>query len=167
MAVPYNIEKVLEQFTKEIKGLFGKETISVIVFGSAVTEEFDPRKSDLNFLVVLSEKGIKQVDKCFWVKKFGVDYLKRQGNYIITDARYYEELFFLQDFAAKNPNTLEVVFIYVNRTHPDVNLNVDGSHPDVYTKCGMKLKKSDADYVYENFENNEGSFNNLVEYVSS
>jgi len=65
MAVPYNIEKVLEQFTKEIKGLFGKETISVIVFGSAVTEEFDPRKSDVNFLVVLSEKGIKQIGKAF------------------------------------------------------------------------------------------------------
>ena len=84
-------------------------------------------------LIDFSEKGIKQVDTCFWVKKFGVDYLKNRGNYIITDARYYEEYYYLKEFAAKNPNTLKIIFVYVNRVHEDESLNVNGIHPDVYT----------------------------------
>ena len=52
-------------------------------------------------LIDFSEKGIKKVDKSFWVKKFAVDYSREGGNVIITDARYYEEFLFLKHFASE------------------------------------------------------------------
>lgn len=41
---------------------FGEELVSVILYGSAVTPDFVPKKSDLNFLIVLSERGIEQLN---------------------------------------------------------------------------------------------------------
>ena len=41
---------------------FGDDLVSVILYGSSVTPEYDPNKSDLNFLIVLSEQGIERLD---------------------------------------------------------------------------------------------------------
>ena len=41
--------------------VFGDDLVSVILYGSSVTQEYDPNKSDLNFLIVLSEEGIERL----------------------------------------------------------------------------------------------------------
>jgi predicted nucleotidyltransferase len=41
--------------------VFSDNLISVILYGSAVTPEYVPKKSDLNFMVVFSEEGIEQL----------------------------------------------------------------------------------------------------------
>lgn len=41
--------------------VFSNDLISVILYGSAVTDEYLPKKSDLNFLIVLSERGIENL----------------------------------------------------------------------------------------------------------
>jgi len=45
----------------DYKNLFGDDLVSVILYGSSVTKEYDPNKSDLNFLIVLSEEGIERL----------------------------------------------------------------------------------------------------------
>ena len=45
----------------DCKSAFADDLISVILYGSGVTTEYDPKKSDLNFLVVLSEDGIERL----------------------------------------------------------------------------------------------------------
>ncbi len=55
------IDKTCDAFSGEINRLFGDELVSIILYGSAVGTDFRPGKSDLNFLVVLTENGIKQV----------------------------------------------------------------------------------------------------------
>ena len=40
---------------------FDKDLVSVILYGSAITQEYIPKKSDLNFLIVLSEDGIENL----------------------------------------------------------------------------------------------------------
>ena len=45
----------------DYKNLFGDDLVSVILYGSSVTKEYDPNRSDLNFLIVLSEKGIERL----------------------------------------------------------------------------------------------------------
>ena len=45
----------------DYRRVFGKDLISVILYGSAVTEDYVPKKSDLNFLIVLSEEGIEKL----------------------------------------------------------------------------------------------------------
>ena len=41
---------------------FDKDLVSVILYGSAITQEYSPKKSDLNFLIVLSEDGIEKLN---------------------------------------------------------------------------------------------------------
>lgn len=74
MARIKDLEKSLQEFSDDIKGTFGSELISLILYGSSAGEEFDPKKSDLNFLLVLSETGINRLSLCFpllkkWEKK--------------------------------------------------------------------------------------------------
>ena len=41
--------------------VFGDDLVSVTLYGSSLTKEYDPTKSDLNFLLVLSEEGIERL----------------------------------------------------------------------------------------------------------
>lgn len=61
-AMPEQLKEVINNFTADINDFFGKEVEAVILFGSAATEEYIPKKSDVNFLVCLSDKGIEQID---------------------------------------------------------------------------------------------------------
>ena len=60
-SVPDKLDEIYTPFAKEIERLFGKDLISIILFGSAVTGDYMPNKSDLNFLVVLTQKGIQKI----------------------------------------------------------------------------------------------------------
>ncbi|MBW1979664.1 MAG: hypothetical protein JRJ12_00420 [Deltaproteobacteria bacterium] len=57
-------DEVLQKATRlaeDYQQVFGPDLISVILYGSALTSEYLPRKSDLNFLIVLTEKGIEEL----------------------------------------------------------------------------------------------------------
>ena len=55
------LESVFEGFVRDVRGLFGEDAVAVIVYGSAVTEEYLPGKSDINFLVALTDAGIRRI----------------------------------------------------------------------------------------------------------
>jgi predicted nucleotidyltransferase len=68
------IEQTITQFSEDIQKTFGDAIVSIILYGSAASDEFIPKKSDLNFLVVLTAKGIDQIDRVHklfpkWTKK--------------------------------------------------------------------------------------------------
>jgi predicted nucleotidyltransferase len=69
------IERAVKQFSEDIQKTFGSDVVSIVLYGSAVGEEFIPKKSDLNFLVVLTAKGIEQIDQ---VHKLFPKWVKRQ-----------------------------------------------------------------------------------------
>jgi hypothetical protein len=69
MARIKDLEKSLQEFSDDIKKVFGSEFSSLILYGSGAGKEFDPKKSDLNFLLVLSETGINRLSQCFPVLK--------------------------------------------------------------------------------------------------
>jgi predicted nucleotidyltransferase len=69
-----HITETSRLLTDEYHKVFGNDLISVILYGSAVTEEYIHKKSDLNFLIVLSEEGIEQLHLVYdlvakWRKK--------------------------------------------------------------------------------------------------
>ena len=73
-SISEKIEQTIKQFSEDIQKAFGSEVISIVLYGSAVSKEFIPKKSDLNFLVVLTAKGIEQIEKVHklfpkWIKK--------------------------------------------------------------------------------------------------
>ena len=74
MARETNITETSRLLAEDYRKVFGDHLISVLLYGSAITDEYNPKKSDLNFLVVLSEEGIEQLHLVYdlvvkWRKK--------------------------------------------------------------------------------------------------
>jgi hypothetical protein len=63
--VPKNPEEIFEEFADDFKNVFGSDLISIILYGSGASGHYVPGKSDLNFLIVLSEGGIDNLDGAF------------------------------------------------------------------------------------------------------
>jgi hypothetical protein len=55
------IEKTVDSFAKDMTEAFGNDLISVVLYGSAATADFNPRKSDFNFMVVLTPEGLGRI----------------------------------------------------------------------------------------------------------
>lgn len=101
-------KKIFEEIINDYKGLFGNDLISIILYGSATGRDYRPGKSDINFMIVLSEEGIEHLDKAFevvakWQKRkvaiplfitegylessvdvFPIEYLNFQRNHILV-----------------------------------------------------------------------------------
>ncbi|MCK4534118.1 MAG: hypothetical protein KAT81_01230 [Syntrophobacterales bacterium] len=56
-------EKIFPDITEDYKKIYGDALISVILYGSAAGEDYRPGKSDLNFMIVISEEAIDHLDK--------------------------------------------------------------------------------------------------------
>ena len=68
------MEKLLDELVKRLKGAYGQELVSVILFGSAVAGEFHAKFSDLNILCVLKSIDLQELEKAkeavaWWVKQ--------------------------------------------------------------------------------------------------
>jgi hypothetical protein len=64
-SIPKDPTKIFSEITDDYKALYGADLISIILYGSAVGQDYRPGKSDINFMMVLSEEGIEQLEKAF------------------------------------------------------------------------------------------------------
>lgn len=62
---PRDPEEIFPAIVDDYRHLFGNDLISIIVYGSAASGDYIPGKSDINFMVILSEKGIDSLDCSF------------------------------------------------------------------------------------------------------
>jgi predicted nucleotidyltransferase len=60
-ALPEQLQKVVKDFRSDIETLFTDHVVSMSVYGSAATEEYKHKKSDINVLVVLDESAIQNL----------------------------------------------------------------------------------------------------------
>jgi len=65
--IPDNPKEIFKEITGDYLHSFGNDLISIILYGSGASGEYIPKKSDLNFLIVLSEEGINTLEKSFKV----------------------------------------------------------------------------------------------------
>lgn len=101
-------KKIFPEIIDDYKGLLGNDLISIILYGSATGQDYRPGKSDINFMMVLSEGGIDRLDRVFkmvdkWKKRkvatplflteiyvkssldvFPIEYLNFQRNHILV-----------------------------------------------------------------------------------
>jgi len=59
---PKKPEEIFPEITADFSRVFGNDLVSVILYGSAAGDDYRPGKSDINFLVALSEKGIDNLE---------------------------------------------------------------------------------------------------------
>jgi len=64
---PGNPEEVFQAVVKDYQTIFGSDLLAFILYGSGARGEYIPQKSDINFLVLLSENGIDNLSKAFEV----------------------------------------------------------------------------------------------------
>lgn len=69
--IPHAPEEIFEEFTLDLKNCFGDHLQSILLYGSGARGEYVRKRSDINFLVILSEDGIHQLARAFdLVKKW-------------------------------------------------------------------------------------------------
>jgi hypothetical protein len=61
--IPAQPEEIFEAFVEDYKKTFAAELTSVILYGSAARGEYIPKKSDINFMIVLGDEGIHRFGK--------------------------------------------------------------------------------------------------------
>jgi predicted nucleotidyltransferase len=62
---PETPEEIIPEFTEAYQRIFGNDLISIVLYGSGARGAYIRRRSDLNFLICLTEEGIKELDKAF------------------------------------------------------------------------------------------------------
>lgn len=101
-------KELFPEIIADYRGLFGDDLVSIILYGSATGKDYRPGKSDINFMIVLSEEGIERLDLAFdivkkWRKRslaiplfltegyvgtstdtFPIEYLNFQRNYVLV-----------------------------------------------------------------------------------
>lgn len=63
--VPKDPKEIFQEIVDDYKGIYGDDLVSIILYGSAVGKDYLPGKSDINFMIVLSEEGIDDLDRAF------------------------------------------------------------------------------------------------------
>jgi hypothetical protein len=61
--IPQKPEEIFPEITSDYRNIFGDDLISIILYGSGAGEDYVPGKSDLNLLIVLTERGIDGLDR--------------------------------------------------------------------------------------------------------
>jgi predicted nucleotidyltransferase len=102
---PKDPQEIFPDIINGLKDLFADELLSIILYGSAASGDYVPGKSDINFMIALSDAGIDRIDLAFdlvagWQKRnvatplflteayvrtsldvFPIEYLNFQNNY--------------------------------------------------------------------------------------
>ena len=64
---PQTPDDIIPEFTTDYQRIYGEDLLSICLYGSGARGGYIPRRSDLNFLIVLTEEGIKELGKAFKV----------------------------------------------------------------------------------------------------
>jgi len=122
-----------QAFLEEVQNAFGKELISVILYGSAVTPDYHPKKSDANFLVVLTPEGIAQIRKI----------QRAAGGW--TRRRILFPMFMTEEFIRSSMDSYPVEFFNMKQAYEvldgeDVLKDLTLSPADLRLQCERELK---------------------------
>ena len=63
--IPEKPEDIFSELTSDYKTIYGTDLVALILYGSGASGHYMAGKSDLNFLMVLTERGIEQLEKAF------------------------------------------------------------------------------------------------------
>jgi predicted nucleotidyltransferase len=62
---PDNPKEIFEDIIDDYKEVFSDDLKSIVLYGSATGGSYIPGKSDINFMILLSEAGIEHLDRVF------------------------------------------------------------------------------------------------------
>ncbi|MDY6878908.1 MAG: hypothetical protein V2J25_14920 [Desulfatiglans sp.] len=102
---PEDPKEIFPEIMTTYKTVFGDDLVSIILYGSGAGKDYRPGKSDINFIVVLSEKGMNSLDKAFEVQK---KWRKK---------RVAIPLFLTEDYVATSTDVFPIEYLNLQRNH--------------------------------------------------
>lgn len=63
--IPSHPEEVFREFVKGYQSILGSDLLSIMLYGSGARGEYIPHKSDINFLILLTENGMNNLPNAF------------------------------------------------------------------------------------------------------
>jgi len=122
--IPKEPREIFSDITSDYKALFGDDLFSIVLYGSAASGEYMAGKSDINFMIVLSDNGIDSLERTFEVIK------KWKKRNVATP------LFLTEDYIRTSLDAFPVEY-----------LNFQNCHKLVYGKDILKDLTFDRHYV--------------------
>jgi len=59
--IPKDPSEIFTEFTDDVKSVFGDDLVAILLYGSGAKGEYRYKKSDINFMIVLTEGGIDKL----------------------------------------------------------------------------------------------------------
>ena len=103
--VPQKPEDIVPEFINDYYTVYGANLIAICLYGSGARGEYIPGRSDLNFLIVLTEEGIKGLDRAF---KVVAKWHRR---------RVTTPLFMTPEYIATSRDTFPLEFLSIKRDY--------------------------------------------------
>ncbi len=146
--IPKVPSEIFGEFSDDCKTLFGTELVSIILYGSGARGDYLPGMSDLNFLIVLSEKAISEIGKAF-------DLLKKWRK-----RRVATPLFLTEHYIERSLDSFPLEFWDMQRFHQivygnDVLKPLSIRRPDLRLQCEREVKGKLL-HLRQNYLNSEG-----------
>jgi hypothetical protein len=155
-SLPEELRKTVQEFQTDIDDLFGDGAVALIVYGSAATEEFVPKKSNVNILVVLDEDGIQNLQP---VQKKIATWRKNRLHPLFLTESYIERS--LDSFPIEFLNMKSAYIILKGK---DVLRHLEFDRADLRLQCERELK-GNLLHLRQRFIQTQGKKNELAALV--
>jgi predicted nucleotidyltransferase len=131
--VPERPEEIFEEFTRDYQAVFRDDLKSITLYGSGARGDYVPKKSDLNFLIVLTEAAMDRLREAFpLIRKWR----KRRVNI---------PLFVTEEYITSSLDSFPVEFLNLRHSHvlvygKDVLEGLSFDKKSVRLQCERELK---------------------------
>lgn len=131
--IPKKPEEIFQEFTQDYQAVFKDDLKSIILYGSGARGEYVPKKSDLNFLIVLTEAAMDRLRDAFpLIRKWR----KRRVNI---------PLFLTEEYIASSLDSFPVEFLNFRESHvlvfgKDVLEELPFDKKHIRLQCERELK---------------------------
>jgi len=131
--IPKDPAEIFGEFTEDAKRVFGDDLVSILLYGSGAKGEYRYKKSDINFMIVLTEEGIDRLNR----------FLP-----LITawrNRRVSTPLFLTKEYIVSSLDSFPIEFFEMQRHHQlvygaDVLQNLDIRKEHLRIQCERELK---------------------------
>ncbi|MEA3471692.1 MAG: nucleotidyltransferase domain-containing protein [Thermodesulfobacteriota bacterium] len=133
MAKITNPQDIFPQIEETYKNIFGDSLISIILFGSASGGDYIPGKSDINFLIILSEDAIDNLESA-------LDEISRWRKRKVATP-----LFMTKAYITSSLDSYPIEFLNIKRNHllvygEDVLEEITFDPHDLRLQCEREIK---------------------------
>ena len=122
----------LEAYANSIRSIYGIDLVSIILYGSAASEEAAGKNSNINILVVLRDTGLKSLEKSVpLVKPFKY--------------RFFKPVFFTEDYMKRTLDVFPIEFLDIKENYKllygkDVVAGLTVDPKNLRFQCEQELK---------------------------